>query len=88
MATRLTKRQTDSCRDKIQASMLINRLQDHIAGKIDLSSSQVRGIEILLNKSLPSLQATELDATVNTSDAASMTDAQLVAIASSGRKAG
>lgn len=38
--------------------MLVKRLQDHILGVIELSTSQVRSIEILLNKTLPNLAAT------------------------------
>ena len=46
-------------REKIQVSMLINRLTDHILGKVDLDASQVQSIKILLGKALPDLKATE-----------------------------
>ena len=39
-------------REKIRASLLINRLQDHAMGKIELSVSQVQSIKILLDKVL------------------------------------
>ena len=52
------RHQTD-VRAKIQCSMLINRLMDHIDAKIELSATQVKGIEILLRKSLPDLSAVE-----------------------------
>lgn len=48
-------------REKIQTSMLINRLSDHALGKVDLSPTQVRAIEVLLKKSLPDLQAVTVD---------------------------
>lgn len=60
MAARYTKHQTEACREKIRTTQLINRLQKHINGKLDLSPTQVRGIEILLNKTLANLQATEV----------------------------
>lgn len=47
-------------REKIRTSQLINRLMSHIDGDIELSQSQVRGIEILLKKTLPDLQATTI----------------------------
>ena len=47
-------------RDKIQTSMLLNRMQDHILGKIKLDSTQVQAIGILLKKSMPDLASTDL----------------------------
>ena len=64
MAARYTKHQTEACREKIRTTQLINRLQKHINGKLDLSPTQVRGIEILLNKTLANLSATELTGAV------------------------
>lgn len=48
-------RHQDDVRRKIQASQLINRLQDHVDGKVDLESTQVKAAEILLRKSIPDL---------------------------------
>lgn len=47
-------------REKIQTSMLINRLEDHIVGKLELTATQLRAIEILLKKSLPDLSNVQL----------------------------
>ena len=47
-------------RERIRTSMLVNRLTDHALGKVRMTPSQVRAIEILLRKALPDLQATEL----------------------------
>lgn len=60
MAARLRAKHQDEIREKIRTSQLINRLENHVFGTVELSSSQVRGIEILLNKTLPNLQSTEL----------------------------
>ncbi len=46
-------------RDKIRASMLINRLMDHVDGKGELSQTQLRAAEILLKKVAPDLKAIE-----------------------------
>lgn len=47
-------------RARIQAAALVNRLQSHALGKIDLSPTQGRAIECLLRKVLPDLQAAEI----------------------------
>ena len=62
MAERLRKRQQDEIRTKIQASQLINVLQNHALGveANDLSPTRMKAIEILLKKSLPDLSSTEI----------------------------
>lgn len=47
-------------RDKIQATQLINRLENHALGEVELSQTQIKAIEILLKKSLPDLSSVEL----------------------------
>jgi len=59
VAARLTKRQADLHKESIRVSMLLNRLEDHALGKVDLTQTQVRAIDILLKKCLPDLKATE-----------------------------
>jgi hypothetical protein len=61
MAARLNPRHSDMVRAKIQASELINILQDHAMGIIqELPNSRMKAIEILLKKSVPDLSAVEL----------------------------
>src|SRR5262245_16579409 len=55
MAKRKTLFHAADVREKIRATQLINRLMDHIDGKITLSISQVRAIDILLKKVVPDL---------------------------------
>ena len=62
MAARLRKTHQDDVRTKIQASQLINRLTDHALGRVELTATQVRAIEILLRKSIPDLTAVSLNA--------------------------
>lgn len=60
MAARIRTKHQDEVRAKIQASQLINRLTDHALGEVELSTTQVRAIEILLKKTIPDLTAVEL----------------------------
>ncbi len=63
MAARLKPRHQDEIRTKIQASQLINVLQNHAldkSGAKELSTSRLKAIEILLRKSVPDLSAITL----------------------------
>lgn len=64
MAERLRKTHQDDVRKKIQASQIINRLQNHIYGKVELTASQVAAARILLDKSV-SNAPTDLNANVD-----------------------
>jgi hypothetical protein len=55
------KRHQDDVRAKIQASQLVNVLQNHALGLTEeLSASRMKAIEILLRKSVPDLSSVEL----------------------------
>ena len=56
MAARLHKLHQDDIRKKIQSSNLVNRLMQHIDGDIELSSTQLKAIEMLLDRSVAKLQ--------------------------------
>ena len=61
MAVRLNKLHTAEVRSKIQASQLINVLQNHALGDgADISHSRMKAIEILLRKSVPDLSSITL----------------------------
>jgi hypothetical protein len=62
MAARIRKQHQDEVRARIQASQLVNVLQNHALGKTKakLSPSRLKAIEILLKKSIPDLTSTEL----------------------------
>jgi hypothetical protein len=62
MAARLRAKHQDEVRTKIQASQLVNVLQNHALGKDDteMTATRMKAIEILLKKTLPDLSATEL----------------------------
>lgn len=62
MAARIKKiRHDEDTRAKIQAAYYINRLHDHIVGKVSMSDSQIKAAKILLDKSLPNLSDVKLD---------------------------
>lgn len=61
MAARLRKHHQDEVRAKIQASQLINRLNDCAMGKVTLTTTQVNAIKVLLDKSVPSLSDVKID---------------------------
>jgi len=66
MAARIRRISVDeNTRAKIQTGLLINRLTDHALGEIELQSTQIKAIEILLNKTLPSLSSTTIDGNLN-----------------------
>lgn len=64
MAARLRPQHQEDVRAKIQTSQLINRLQDHALGVVELTKSQVSAIQILLRKTIPDLSATELSGNI------------------------
>jgi hypothetical protein len=66
MAARLSPKHDDLTRSKIQTSQLINRLQNHVNGKAELSSTQVKAAQILLAKTLPDLTATKHSGEIRT----------------------
>lgn len=53
----MTLKSKASIRKSIRTAELIQRLQDHVDGKLELKATQVRAAEILLNKRLPNLLA-------------------------------
>lgn len=55
----------ENTRAKIQTTQLINRLTSHALGEIELSSTQVKAIEILIRKTLPDLSAVNVDGNLN-----------------------
>lgn len=60
MAARMNKLHQDDVRAKIQASQLINVLQNHALNGTELANSRIKAIEVLLRKSVPDLSAITL----------------------------
>ena len=66
IGVRKRKYQTESTREKIRTTQLVNRLSQFIFGEKDtngnvpdLSQGQIKAIQILLDKSLPSLSSVD-----------------------------
>ena len=66
MVARNRKYQTDKTKEKIRTTQLVNRLQqfvfgenDHLGKVPDLSQGQIKAIQILLDKSLPSMSSVD-----------------------------
>lgn len=61
MAARKQNWHPDSVRQKIQATQLVNRLQNHALGKLTppMDSTQIQAANILLKKSISDLTSTE-----------------------------
>jgi hypothetical protein len=59
-ATKRNAMLIEEARQKIKTTQLINRLQNHVLGKVKMEPTQVRAVEILLKKAVPDLAAIEL----------------------------
>ena len=53
----MNKLHQDDVRAKIQASQLVNVLQNHALNGTELANSRIKAIEVLLRKSIPDLQS-------------------------------
>lgn len=56
MPARLNPRHSDMVRQKIQAGVIIDYLQKHVAGTHEMTSTQVSAALGLLDRSVPKLQ--------------------------------
>jgi hypothetical protein len=59
MANRKTMMHSDIVRNRIRTSALINRLQEFVDGKIELSAAQVTAALGLIRKTVPDLASVE-----------------------------
>ena len=55
-----TREKTQNHLDSIEASIILQKLIDHVVDGAEMSQTQIRAAEILLRKKLPDLKATEL----------------------------
>ena len=67
---KMNRSQAAQARSRIQASKLVDRLTAHIMGEVELETSQVKAIEILINKTMPALTSAELQAVVESKNSA------------------
>jgi hypothetical protein len=59
MAAPLTKRQTTGHRDSIETAKLLKAVQAHVLDGSEMAQSQLQGAEMLLKRTMPSLQSIE-----------------------------
>lgn len=57
---KLNPRHQQLIRDKINAALLVERLTECALGQTELTSQQMKAIEILLKKSVPDLSSVEM----------------------------
>ena len=55
MAARISRHHSDEVRLKIQASVLIDRMQKHALGDLEMSATQIKAADSLLDRSVPKL---------------------------------
>lgn len=60
ITAKLNPRHQQLIRDKINAALLVERLTECALGSIELTSQQMKAIEILLKKSVPDLSSVEM----------------------------
>lgn len=61
----LTKRQAETARSRIAVGKIITKLNQCVEGKLTLKSEQIRAAQILLDRTMPTLQSIE---TTNSND--------------------
>lgn len=59
MAARKRIGLSENTRERIQTTMIVKRLEDHIVGKCELSATQVQAARTLLSKTLPDIQSVQ-----------------------------
>ncbi len=58
-----SRRVAEETKQKIQASRIVNKLQQFVMGEVEMEGAQVRAAEILLNKVIPNVTANEMTVT-------------------------
>jgi hypothetical protein len=56
MATRLNRHHSEEIRQKIQASVIIHYLTEHVEGKREMTATQISAANALLDRSIAKLQ--------------------------------
>lgn len=50
----------DKTKERIRASQLLNRLNDFVNGKCELSAAQVQAAKVVIGKCIPDMKAVEV----------------------------
>lgn len=76
----------DTWRERIQTGVLLDRLEKHVSGDVEMTPTQVNAAKILLGKTIPDLKAIEHSGGITTRFE-TMTDEQLNAAIAEALKA-
>lgn len=55
MAARIDRRHSELVRQRIQTSIILERVHQHFIGELELTASQLKAAEMLLDRSVPKL---------------------------------
>jgi hypothetical protein len=55
MAARIDRVHSERVRQRIQTSVIVERLHQHMMGELEMTSTQLRAAELLLDRSVPKL---------------------------------
>lgn len=55
MAARRNLKHSDEVRQRIRAGVILDRLQKHFDGKLEMTRTQLKAAEIMLDRSVPKL---------------------------------
>lgn len=80
MAARNRVGLSENTRKRIQTTMIVKRLQDHILGEVEMNATQIRAAEILIKKTLPDLSQMTVDAEVETRELKPLTEEEVKAL--------
>ena len=73
-------------RERIKVGEIMNRLNRHVYGKVEMSTTQIAAAKLLLSKVAPDLRAIEISGSLEYRSAEELTDNELADIATAGRK--
>ena len=78
MAARNRKGLSENTRKRIQTTMIVKRLEKHIDGEVEMTSTQVTAALGLLRKTLPDLSAVEHSGEIATNNAKELTESEIL----------
>lgn len=78
MAARNRKGLSENTRLRIKTTMIVKRLEEHILGEAEMTSTQVTAAMGLLRKTLPDLSAVEHSGEITHSKPSEMTDDEIL----------
>ena len=75
---------TPMTKQRIRVGKLVGRLQRHALGVLEMTPTQIKAAEILLNKTMPNLKSVDHTGAIQHSHVRELSDEQLATIATGG----